>query len=527
MTNHRSAEHTSRVGAIRSPGAITVGAALAACLLVGLTIQALGPPVNDPDSAASVLFWRHLTTGVPLETFVSTTPKPLLTVLYGIAFDASGDWRILGWLTLGAFGVAIAAGVLLARRIAGWGAAVFLVTALTLSPSIAIEVSRANSLVWAVAGWLVAGAALTARPARPWIAGFALLVALSTRTETALLLGPATLWIAALAVRGLGAQARRLAPILLAWLAVPLAALHDLALTGDPAWWLRVPAGYTALTGRYEPPAAVLGATVERLATMPLAVVLAVIGIGVLARRREWPAVGAILALTVGMVGFLVAVSWRKVFVTTRYLEQADVGLLLAAAVAVGLGVTVVVARGQRGSWGLPVRAGSIALAVLAGLAVNPGLAPFDAGLANELTRVRAANQGAELALPALREALTDARAVSPAPDPIDGPAGLRIVDTDASAVLVPRALLNRLLVDLGAEETWLGDSFLAFRGRDALTVVRSGQIVYHDRAGDLGSERFTPFEIDAPVAVGQVRLEPRFVRAREGVWVISIGSAP
>ena len=531
MTSDRPHDRTIKPGAGLPSGfdaAVAVALATVACLVVGVTIQVLGRPMNDPDSAASVLFWRHLVSGAPLETFVSTTPKPLLTVLYGIAFDITGDWRSLAVLTLGAFGVAIAAGTLLARRLAGWGAAAFLATALAVSPAIAIEVAHANSLVWAIAGWLVAGAALTMRPARPWIAGLALLVALSTRTETGLLLGPASLWIVGLAVRGARAEARRLAPILVGWLAVPVAALHDLALFGDPTWWMRVPAGYTALTGRYEPPVAVLEATIERLWTMPFAVVLAIVGVSVLARRRAWPALGAVLALAVGVVAFLLAVSWRRIFVTTRYLEQADVGLILAGAVAIGVGVAYILARAPRGSGGVPAQAAALALAVLAGLAVNPGLAPLDTGVSSELARLRAADRGAELALPTLREVLIEAQTLGPVPTPTDGPAGLRIVDTDTAAILVPRALINRLLVDLGTtQETWLGDSFLAFRTRDPLAVVRPGQVVYHDRAGDLGSERFAPFEIDIAVVVGKVRLEPRFVSPDEGVWIVGIGTGP
>lgn len=527
MTAPRPPERTARLGAIGSPVLIATGVAAIACVVVAITIQVLGRPVNDPDSAAAVLFWRHLVSGATLETFVSTTPKPVLTVLYGVAFDATGDWRTLALLTLGAFGIAIAAGVLLAQRIGGWGAAAFLAIALTVSPAIAIEVSRANSLIWAVAGWLVAGAALNARPMRPWVAGGALLVALSTRTETALLLGPATLWIVGLALRGSAAEARRLSPILVAWLAIPGAALHDLALTGDPTWWLRVPAGYTALTGRYEPPAAVLGATFDRLATMPLAVALAAVGVAVLARRRAWPALGAVLALTVGVVAFLLAVSWRKVFVTTRYLEQADVGLLLAGAVAVGVGVTFLLARTPHGPARRPVQLGAVMLTVLAALAVNPGLAALDTGLSNDLARLRAADRGAVLALPALRAALDEAQAVRPLPSPAAGPAGLRIVDTDAAAILVPRSLINRLLVDLRAQEAWLGDSFLAFRGRDPLAVVRPGQVVYHDLAADLGSDAFASFEIETRAIAGRVRLEPLFVRPDDGVWVIGIRADP
>jgi hypothetical protein len=44
---------------------------------------------------------------------------------------------------------------------AGIGGAVVLATALVLSGDLAVEVAHANSLVWALAGWLLAGLALS------------------------------------------------------------------------------------------------------------------------------------------------------------------------------------------------------------------------------------------------------------------------------------------------------------------------------------------------------------------------------
>ncbi|HKG19118.1 MAG TPA: hypothetical protein VKB00_05215, partial [Candidatus Limnocylindrales bacterium] len=73
--------------------------AVIAVVAVGLVVQPFGPSLHDPDAAASVLFFDRIAAGNRLEAFVPTTPKPLLTLLYGAAWNATGDWRLLGLLT--------------------------------------------------------------------------------------------------------------------------------------------------------------------------------------------------------------------------------------------------------------------------------------------------------------------------------------------------------------------------------------------------------------------------------------------
>lgn len=508
-----------------------------AAIIVAITIQAVGPAMNDPDSAASVLYFRQIVAGHRLETFVSTTPKPLLTLVYGLVWTFTGDWRALGWVTIAVFGIAVASGMALTRRWAGGGGAVFLVVAMTLSPVLALEVSRANSFIWALAAWLVAGLALSLPRPRVWLAAVALLLAFLSRTETVVLVLPATLALMGLALRGRTAQARRLAPLLLAWMALPIASLHDLILTGDPFYWLGVPAGYTAIVApdlRALPPFEVIGAIVARYAAMPILVGLSVVGAVRLAVRRQWLAIVAIGCLTTGVPALLVVIAWRHIYVTTRYLEQVDIGLLVAGAVGAGwlaaVARRVVVSR-WRSSDG-PSRPRSVspavaigsAVAILAAVAASIPPAQLDRDFATELDRVRTANRNADVARPQLAAIL--ATTPESVPAPIRGPADLYIVDTRQATILVPRSLLNRLLVDLDAPLTRLGDSWLAIRRSGAVDAMTPGQVIYHDRAGDQRPALFGVLEVDRPMVGASTRLAPLFVDPVSGIWILE-ASAP
>lgn len=508
-----------------------------AAIVVAATIQAGGPAMNDPDSAASVLYFRHIAAGHPLETFVSTTPKPLLTLVYGLVWTVTGDWRALGWVTIAIFGIAVACGMALLRRWAGRAGAAFLVGAMTLSPVLALEVSRANSLIWALAAWLAAGLALSLPRPRVWLAVVALLLAFLSRTETIVVILPATLWLAVLALRGRTADARRLAPLLLTWLALPIACLHDLLLTGDPLYWLAVPAEYTAVVApnlRAVRPLELIGEIVARYAGMPILVALGVVGAVRLAIRRQWPAIGAIACLTVGVAALLVVIAWRHIYVTTRYLEQADIGVLIAAAVGVGwladVAGGVVASRwtssdapSRPRSVGPAVTIGS-AVAILAAASASVPPAQLDRGLATELARVRTASRNADLVRPHLAAIL--AAALDGVPAPVRGPADLQVVDTRRATILVPRSLINRLLVDLDAPLTRLGDSWLAIRRTGAVEAMTPGQVIYHDRAGDERPALFGLLEVDQPIAGASIRLAPVFVDPVSGIWILE-ASAP
>jgi len=57
------------------------------------------------DMAASVLFFDRIVVGRHLESFISATPKPLFTVVNGLAHAVTGEWRLISWLAIGVYAV--------------------------------------------------------------------------------------------------------------------------------------------------------------------------------------------------------------------------------------------------------------------------------------------------------------------------------------------------------------------------------------------------------------------------------------
>jgi hypothetical protein len=112
-----------------------VAAGLVAVVVVSVVGRAWLAGTNDPDSMNSVLYFQRILGGERLEVTVLTTPKPLLTVLYGASWDLFHDWRTLVWLTIAAHGVGVAASVRLATRLAGVAAGAFHGGLLTFDPS--------------------------------------------------------------------------------------------------------------------------------------------------------------------------------------------------------------------------------------------------------------------------------------------------------------------------------------------------------------------------------------------------------
>jgi hypothetical protein len=507
--------------AVASEAIMAVTAGVAAVLFAAIIVRPFEASIADPDAAASVLFFDRILRGQRLEIFLPTTPKPFLTLLYGATFNLTSDWRLPTFEALAAFGVAVAAAVRLGSRLGGPAAGAVAGIALASSVELVFEVARANSVAWALAGWLVAGVALTEMPRRPWIAGIALLVAASCRAETYLLLGPVTIALATMAARGGSArrEARAGLPILVGLLALPIASLHDLLLNGNPSAWIAVPAGYTAIVtpdlASVSPPAFLL-MVAERYAERPLLTGLAAAGMVVLARRRHWAILGGSAALTVGIVALLGFIAWRGVFIAPRYFEQVDLALIVPAAVAVGIGVDEI----RRGS-GRAALAGAAMTAALA-IALAWPIAPVDRGLAGSLDTLRHASSNAAAVVPELRSIL--ATAAGPPPEAIPGPSGLPVTDLTRVPLYVPRSQLARLAVDLGVSLTELGDNYLAFRDRGPLAVILPGQVVYHDRYADRNTPvaLLRPLEITSPVEQPGFRLVPIQVDPSARIWIVA-----
>ena len=154
-------------GWIRGPAGLSALVAVIAAVVLWLVIQPLARATADTDAAASVMYFDRIVHGHRLEAFFPTTPKPLLTLVYGLAWSLTHDWHSLAVMTLmvGALGVGLAAR--LAARLGGIAAAAFVAVGLVAWPTFRLETADANSFVWGLALWLLAGVLITAERPRP------------------------------------------------------------------------------------------------------------------------------------------------------------------------------------------------------------------------------------------------------------------------------------------------------------------------------------------------------------------------
>jgi hypothetical protein len=527
-----------------SPAGLSALVAVVAAVVLWLVIQPLTRVTADTDAAACVMYFERIVDGHRLEAFFPTTPKPLLTIVYGLAWSLTHDWHSLAVMTLVVGSAAVGMAARMAARMGGLPAAAFVTVGLLAWPAFRLEVADANSFVWGLALWLLAALLITADRPRPWAAGFVLILAGLARTETIWFVVAAAACAAVAvfaAARGGDRSPVRLAvPPIVGAMAVPLACLHDLLLTGKPFYWLSVPGGYTVMAYPELSSASPL-TTLHRelLHYLPLLalVVLGALGIAWLLTTR-WRGVSfALVVLAGGVLGTLVLLAWRAVYISDRYYEEADAAMLLAAAVGGGLLLTrgadwVAAQTSRRGEstaadtrrlLGHLVRGGAAALLALAIAllsfpqgGVEPALAR--AGRGNAEIR-EAEPQLDSIVAGAHGDTMTVKGVVYPVADPL------------GSRVFVPRSGLPGISVDTGAPTPVLGDSWLAFRNGD-YSVLSPGQYILHVAADDDGSGGiYAPFEHSVPEAVtgkggAKLTLVPVFVDATAGVWLLRVDAA-
>lgn len=477
------------------------------------------------DSAASVLYFDRLTAGRQLEAFVTATPKPLLTIVYGVIHALFGDWRVISWLAIVAFGLSVSLAGALALRLGGVTAAAFTAAAFLTSPTLLLDVSLSYALVWALLGWLAAGLALTDRRPRYGLAGLALLLAGMARFESLLLAAAA---VVAVAVWVLLARRRRVAgPPRRAWLvaigllALPIQLLHDWLLTGEPLFSQIVPvrgsvgAPLLGAVGR----AVWLG---QRYLDSGALVALALLGAILLIRRRRWPVLAGLAVLGPGVGAFLIYLEARQIYVSTRYAGPIDLAVLFAAGIGFGA-VAVPALSGMLGAVAGSRRAGlRIAVSALAAILIAASSRTLLAAVStsrNNLALHRATDAAERVIAPALT-AGAGSRDV-----PAARPGAWSEAPSNA-VLLVPVLLRPQMAVDLGLPLTavdGLDASRLAPGGRG----LRVGQIVFHHRRADGPDAAFAILEVSAATTVGSLRIVPLASDVRLGWWVVRIDSAP
>ena len=144
------------------------------CLVAFAVIQPFAVGQVGFDSAASVLYFDRLVQGRHLESFITTTPKPLLTFVYGLAYSLTHDWRPISWLVIAMFGLSAVLAAELVRRIAGPAAAAFAAVAVLGSVALFADVAISYAVVWAFVACLIAGLLVETDRPRYGLAGLAL-----------------------------------------------------------------------------------------------------------------------------------------------------------------------------------------------------------------------------------------------------------------------------------------------------------------------------------------------------------------
>ena len=522
-----------------------------------LTLAPLGQTTIDPDASASVLFFQRIVAGQHLEAFVPTTPKPLLTLIYGLTWTVGHDWRWLTWETIAVFGAAVGAAAALVARLAGrighsldaagaqseapqrptWPAlagAAFVVAGLLGSSDLLLEVSRANSLVWALAFWLLAGLAVTVRPARPWLAGLALFLAGLCRFETfAIDAAAVAVLVASIWWRGRTAgqgprasivgvpRARRLSEIgglLLAFAALPVAMLHDWLLTANPLWFLSVPAGYTAIYNaglQSIDPVRFAGTfAAHEGGLLPLAI-LAVLGLVALVRANEAVVAPGIASLAVGVIVLLFVLAARATYISNRYYEPLELAVIVAAAVGAGaIALAAARALAPRSTQGdsssaVALGFGAMVGAAAVGIALTWAPLPFDRSAMAGLAEARDSSQAVAQVMEILRSPLQGAAS---AEGPVGQVASAPTVDFATATVLVPSRDVSRVAVEDDGRVTDVADLY-AFLLHATIGDLKTGQYVFHDSAVDRPVALFSPLELgpDEFATVQGVQLETRF----------------
>jgi hypothetical protein len=515
-------------------------AVLAAVFIASVAVaaSAIRPWIAAPlafDTAASVLHFDRIVAGHHLEQAITTTPKPLLTILYGLVYSAIGDWRAISVAALGAWGLCVTGGALLAWRLGGAVAAAFAGVSLVVSPRLLLETSWALGSVWALLLWIVAGLAVTAGRPRWGIAGVALGLAALARLETFLVIGLA---LAVLAAMRFGPPRwRRPVPagawrISIGLLALPIMCLHDVLLTGDPFFWTSVAASYSATAdsaGRLPSLSAVAHDLADLASGQAAVTILAVIGVAVLAARARWAILVGVLALGPGMAAFLLVLAARHTFVDPRYLVPISVAMIFAAAVGLsGIVVPDLVpflgrrlrALGERSARERPtayLAAVSVAVAAVA-IAFAPAIGPLDRSTRVTIASARHLARTADRAVPLIRTALAGGTAGRPASSASAARAG-----TPPDLVVVPVPIRPRVAVQLDRSLDDVG----SFRDPAAWAAgaPKAGQLILIDVDPSAPAAATAAFRLSGPATVAGVSLIPLISDPADGTWLLQVAA--
>lgn len=487
------------------------------------------------DSQSSVLYFERIIAGHRLETFVSTTPKPLQTIVYGLLFATTHDWRAIAWATIVAFAASVTLVADVAARVAGPVAWMFVGVAMTGSSALVFDTAFALATPWALVFVAAAGLALARPSPHPAAAGVLLACGALFRLEVLLVVSLAGLVLIGRSILPGITGGRRPGArdwlVLLGLLALPAMALHDQLLTGDPGYWTGVAVRYTSLSGFPVLDArAMVGWIASHLRSEWVITVMGLVGLARLLFARRWVELAGILAFGPGMAVFLVVLALRHVYVPDRYAAPIDLALIVASGVAAGWAAEGLVSGWRAHSAGSdqehpapPVaraspparsRAAPAAVALLAAAFVA-GFATWRGGLLDRGLQASIAN-GLAVAIDTARVEPTLQGIVSLTPGARSWPSA----GTSANPLLrVPIAVRPRLAVDLAIPLTLMPDLRTDPVDPGSLADT-AGQVIFHERRVD-GS--VPVIEVATATRVGPVVVVPLIADQARGTWVVEI----
>ncbi|HEU0236227.1 MAG TPA: hypothetical protein VFR14_07270 [Candidatus Limnocylindrales bacterium] len=501
-----------------APGRIGAAIVAATSLLIGLVV--IRPFADAPvgfDTQATVLYFERIVAGTRLEQALTTTPKPMLTFVYGSLHAVTGDWRPIIWLTMIVHAGAAWLATVVLTRSAGLAAGIAAGLVVAGTPLLIEDTAFGNGVPWALFGWLLAALLLSGEQPRPAVAGVVLALAALARLETLVLVAGVALALGWLRWGPWPLPGPRPTVHPRTWLAlaIPLLALpamlvHDWLLTGDPLFWLAVSQRYSdairASRDVLDPLERTTWFVRRYLALWPV-LPFAVVGLVELVRTRRWGALTGLAVMGAGIAAFLVLLAARGIYAPHRYAIPVDLAVLFVAAVGFGRLVDLAAARVARRSIGRSAATGVAFLAVI-GVVALVGRGPFDPGLAQTVGDLRAVNEHAARVGALVRDS------------------ALLPPENEHPRILVPTPVRPRIAVDLGLPLDQVGG--LSPRALDPATASYAiGQVVIHDRRGDVPRGEYAVLETDTTTSIGGVILEPRFSDEAGGLWVYVVTDVP
>jgi hypothetical protein len=506
--------------------AMILGTLVGAAVTLGFLVRPFdgGPAASDANS--SVLFFERIASGRTLEAWLNTTPKPLLTVAYGLLHAIDPSWTLVSLSAVFAAAVAVVLSAELARRVAGLPAAAFVAVGLTGSLGLGAEAAWAYGLPGALAFWGAAGLLLLRSRPRPGWSGLCLLFAGLARPETFIVLGIALLILAGAAIRR-----SPLPPgywlLMIGWLALPILCLHDLLLTGNPLWWLSVAPHAVELNhGRARSLPGVMVMSANHVRGMwPLAIE-AVAGGLILLVRRAWIPVVGLVALGPLVIVYTWALAVRHVNVLSHYYHPADMATVVGAGIAVGAGLawarTQLAIRNDRAAGSAGRAVVVVAAVVLAVVSSNP-FTPLNASARSNLGGQGRLDARVTALLPTLRAALPQRATVPvPAVGPIGSPDPVSVV------LFIPRHRLPRMAVDLDLLLTSVA-VLEPTRINLAAGYPPVDSVVYMDGLVDAASvgKPTEVLRVSSPTTIGAIELDPILADPARRIWIVAIKRAP